>query len=96
MMAHFAIRGLMHEAALKPTKIRIACRFSTLSAWCPGKSRTSRPFPPSGIKAFHGTVRMELLEERVLMPLMPSQRALGPAAKCEFMSAQAPSEQYWG
>lgn len=65
-MAHFAVRGLMHEAALKadedpdrlwfPHAIRIVRR----------KLTAYGAIPPSGRKAWHNSVLEEILQERVV------------------------------
>lgn len=47
-------------------KTRTDFLFSTPCAWCAGKSRGSRPFPPRDRNAFHEAVLMEILEERVV------------------------------
>ena len=46
MMAHFAVRGLMHEAALKADKIPTGSRFSMPCAWSGANSPPSTLFPP--------------------------------------------------
>ncbi len=65
MMAHFAIRGLMHEAALKgdidPDGLSLFTRCESSGANC-----LTPPFPPRQKKAFHEAVRDEILEERVV------------------------------
>ena len=66
MMAHFAVRGLMHEAALKADEdpdrlsflhsVRVVRRNLPITAL----------FPPRQRKAFHNAVLAEILEERVV------------------------------
>ena len=62
LMAHFAIRGLMHEAALQadedPDRLSIvhAVHFAR---------RRMPSYPPRQRKAFHDCVLQEILQERV-------------------------------
>ena len=66
LLAHFAVRGLMHEAALRgPTKTRIGCRSCMPCAWCGASCRCLWLFPPRGRLALHNEVLDEILEERV-------------------------------
>ena len=64
LLAHFAIRGLLHEAALKADEDpdRRFCMPSGLSA---ASSRALSLSPPRHRKAFHEAV-LEVLEERVV------------------------------
>ena len=69
LMAHFAVRGLMHEAALKSGEDPIGYRFSTSFALFAARSRPSAPFPLRDRNKFHQTVLKEILDEtRRLQP----------------------------
>ena len=72
LLAHFAVRGLMHEAALRADEdpdrlsflhaVRVARRkLPVCGASCP----CSPCFPPRARPALHGAVLAEILEERV-------------------------------
>src|SRR4051794_9782608 len=66
LLAHFAVRGLMHEAALRGDED--PDRLSFLHArcgWSGASCRCSRPFPPRRRRALHEAVLDEILEERV-------------------------------
>ena len=67
LLAHFAVRGLMHEAALRaeedPDRLSPSC---TRCEWSGASCRCSRPFPPRARRALHETVLAEILEERVV------------------------------
>jgi len=65
LLAHFAVRGLMHEAALRPTRTRTGCRSCMPCAWCAASCRCSRLFPPQHRLALHEEVLDEILEKRV-------------------------------
>ena len=64
-MAHFAIRGLMHEAALKadedPDRLSSCMRFALSVANSPAPSL----FPPHQLRAWHDAVLDEILQERL-------------------------------
>ncbi len=64
-MAHFAIRGLIHEAALKPMRIPTDCPSSMRFVSSGASSRPSPPFPPHQRTALHDAVLEEILQERV-------------------------------
>jgi heterodisulfide reductase subunit C len=65
LLAHFAVRGLMHEAALRAERTRTGSRSCTRCGWCGASCRCSRPFPPRARPALHEAVLDEILEERV-------------------------------
>jgi hypothetical protein len=76
LLAHFAVRGLMHEAALRAGEdpdrlsflhaVRVVRRKpSTRCGWCGASCRSSRRFPPRARPALHEAVLAEILEERV-------------------------------
>ena len=79
MMAHFAIRGLMHEAALKADDD--PDRLSFLHAVRVVRRKLPRfpPFPPQHRRTFHDTVLDEILQER----LAPRRNRRNPAASNE-------------
>ena len=66
MMAHFAVRGLMHEAALKTAED--PNRLSFLHAVCVIRRKLPAfgTIPPQQKTAFHEAVLDEILEERVV------------------------------
>jgi hypothetical protein len=66
LMAHYAIRGLMHEAALKAEED--LDRLSFLHAVHVVQPRMARfgDIPPRQRKAFHEAILDEILEERVV------------------------------
>jgi len=66
MMAHFAIRGLMHEAALKASEDPDRLSFFTLSALVRRKIASFAATPPQERNAFHEAALREILEERVV------------------------------
>jgi Insertion element 4 transposase N-terminal/Transposase DDE domain len=65
LMAHFAIRGLMHEAALRanedPDRISFVHTVHVVQRRMPA----TLLFPPQQRKIFHETVLQEILQERV-------------------------------
>jgi hypothetical protein len=65
MMAHFAIRGLMHEAALKADED--PDRLSFLHSVRVVQRRMARfgAIPPQQKKAMHETILNEILQQRV-------------------------------
>ena len=67
MMAHFAVRGLMHEAALKgdvdPDELSFVHAVRVIRPDTRG--RFSSLFPPQRKMAFHKSVLEEILDERV-------------------------------
>jgi hypothetical protein len=65
LLAHFAIRALMHEAALKGVRTRTASPSCTRCASCAAGSPPGTIFPPRQRTAFHERVLDEILEERV-------------------------------
>ena len=76
LMAHFAIRGLMHEAALKadedPDRLSFSARRARRpTANCP----LFAAIPPSAEKAFHEAILDEILQERVVPAATESIRA---------------------
>jgi len=66
LLAHFAIRGLMHEAALSAGEDPTGSRSSTRCASSGASSPASPRFPPRDRPAFHAAVLRELVEERVV------------------------------
>ena len=66
LMAHFAVRGLMHEAALRPMKTRTSSPSSTRSGLSVAGCPSTALFPPPQRKAFHDSVIEEILQERVV------------------------------
>jgi hypothetical protein len=96
-MAHFAVRGLMHEAALKADEDPTGFRSST-PYWSSGVWPVTPLFPPRHRKAFHETILDEILEERVVSsrkrtnprgvkrsnyPLRPRKRQCTPCRFCQ-------------
>ncbi len=65
-MAHFAIRGLMHEAALKADEDPDQLSFLHAVRAIRGKMAVYALFPPAKKRAFHNAVLDEILEERVV------------------------------
>jgi hypothetical protein len=72
MMAHFAIRSLIHEAALKADEDPDQLSFLHAVRVCPAPSL----FPPRKRKTFHDAVHNEILAERAA----PSETGRNPAA----------------
>jgi hypothetical protein len=66
MMAHFAIRGLMHEAALKADEDPDRLSFLHAVRVVRRKLPLFPATPPRHRRAFHDTVLEELLQERVV------------------------------
>jgi len=66
LLAHFVLRGLMHEAALKVDEDPDRLFSSTRCAWHVGRWRGARQFPPQDLHAFHEAVLTEILEERIV------------------------------
>ena len=64
LLAHFALRGLMHEAALKAHVDPDTLSF-VHSGWSDASCLAWCLFPPQERIAFHETVLEEILEERV-------------------------------
>ena len=65
-MAHFAIRGLMHEAALKADEDPDRLSFVHAVRVIRRKLPISLLFPPEEIAMFHDRVVEDILEERVV------------------------------
>ena len=76
LMAHFAVRGLMHEAALQSGRIRTGYPFSTPYALSATGWPPSALFPPQDRENFHKAVLEEILDERVAssQPAQPTRR----------------------
>ena len=66
MMAHFAIRGLMHEAALKADEDPDRLSFLHAVRVVRRKLASAALFPPQHRRAFHNAVLDEILQERVV------------------------------
>ena len=66
LLAHFTVRGLMHEAACKPTRIPIGFRSRMPCVSSAASCRYSRRFPPQARRTLHKTVLDEILEERIV------------------------------
>ncbi len=65
-MAHFAVRGLMHEAALKADEDPDRLSFLHAVRVVRRKLPPSPLFPPRLRKTFHERVLDEILQERVV------------------------------
>jgi len=65
-MAHFAIRGLMHEAALKADEDPDRLSFLHAVRVIRRKMGVYGAIPPAKRRAFHKAVLGEILEERVV------------------------------
>jgi len=73
MMAHFAIRSLMHDAALRDMSIRIGFSISARRASRPAQTASLRRYSPLGTrKRNRRRILDEVLQERV--PPRPSRR----------------------
>ena len=66
MMAHFAIRGLMHEAALKADEDPDRLSFLHAVRVIRRKLPRFAAIPPRQRRAFHDAVLDEILQERVV------------------------------
>jgi hypothetical protein len=66
MLAHFAIRGLMHEAALQADTIPTVSPSCTPCVWSAANYPSTALFPPRQRKTFHHAVLEEILQERVV------------------------------
>jgi hypothetical protein len=66
LMAHFGVRGLMHEAALKADEDPDQLSLLTPYTWSSGVLPATPLFPPRHRKALHETILDEILEERVV------------------------------
>ena len=65
LMAHYAIRGLMHEAARKADTDPDSSPSCIRSAWSSG-GWPATLFPPQHRKALHEAILTEILDERVV------------------------------
>ncbi len=90
MMAHFAIRGLMHEAALKDDFN--SDRLSYLRAFrvVRPKLPTYSANPSQNRKAFHNAVPDEILQDRVLSG--PGQRKSYAPGRGRSFKSDAPAD----
>jgi len=66
LMAHFAIRGLMHEAALKADEDPDRLSFLHAVRVVRRKLQAFGAIPPAKKRAFHKAVLDEILQERVV------------------------------
>jgi hypothetical protein len=64
LMAHFAIRGLMHEAALKADEDPDRLSFVQSRTLPSGGWPVTALFPPRQRKAFHQAILDEILQDR--------------------------------
>jgi Transposase DDE domain len=66
LMAHFAVRGLMHKAALSaPARVPTGCHLSMLWRIVRRKMAEFGAIPPQGRQKFHNAVLEEILDESV-------------------------------
>ena len=91
-MAHFAVRGLMHEAALKADKDPDRLSFLHAVRVVRRKLPAFNAIPPCAEESFHERVLEEILQERVVSQPRPAQSARRQA-KDEQLPAATSSRQ---